>query len=127
MSRSEQGSVRRWQLAALGLLLAINVAVHVWLLHAAPYLDEGCFASSADWLTDGYLFYEDTWNERGPLFYYFGALYLTLAPATLVSVRLFAMFLSCIRNAYGFSEKTAIATLSPTMTVSWNCANSLST
>ena len=41
----------------LALMIAANAAIHLASIHAAPYLDEGDFASSGLWLSRGDLFY----------------------------------------------------------------------
>ena len=83
-------------LAALALagLVAANVALHLALLRAAPYLDEGCFASQGWWIRHGALFYRDAWNERGPLIYLLSAALYRVAPYTLESARVLALALS---------------------------------
>ena len=79
---------------ALALLVVANVALHLALLRAAPYLDEGCFASQGWWIRHGALFYRDAWNERGPLIYLISAALFSVAPYRLESVRILALLLS---------------------------------
>jgi hypothetical protein len=87
-------SSRRFAIAVLVTVVAANAALHLALLHATPYLDEGCFASSGKWILDGALFYRDTWNERGPLVYFLSAAWFTVAPYSLASARILALLLS---------------------------------
>lgn len=78
-------------------LLLLNVVIHLSLLHASPFQDEGCFASSGIWIGEGDIFYKDTWNERGPLIYFLSALWFKIAPNNLEAARILALILSSIQ------------------------------
>lgn len=81
----------------VALFILLNIVFHLMLLDSTNYMDESNFAVIGKWINEGSVFYRDMWNERGPLMYYFTAAFFTVVPNTIASVRILALFLSCIQ------------------------------